>query len=566
MKRSSADTDKRLHRFLGRYGNPPESQVESEIERAWQQLQKKVPLPDGIPAHSMRSPWLFPRLAGAMAVVAVVAGAIVVAMNPFAAPDTRAGVESGSGQLQASDSIPFGKVIRSREDVSALTLPDGSRIEMRPESELVLENADGGVRIRLNVGSVIVTAVEQRTGHLYVQTKDLTVSVVGTVFMVNAREEGSRVAVIQGEVQVRQGETSKTLLPGDQVATGISMQTLPVAAEISWSKHAPAHLALLQQNTSNRIAAPIRLEFAATSIKSNDPNVPLTSGGFGCRGIDGRQWASFGERGEPTLVVPMGRCVGNGVVMSQMIALAYGIPHRFGPNAPDWAAAGTPTDLEGPAEGPQGGGRIMRFRTLIRERFQIDAVADKPAIVTTEELRQMVQTMLADRFKLTSHRSTEEAPGYVLAVGSSAPRLKQVMGDETPLDVDMSNPGGPVLRGRSTVDEFLVFLMGFSNPAGFIEGELPSYIVNKTGLTGIYEWEFALPTSAVGGGGRGGGAPLAPPNPDAVFVQQSPSKRYSWRGPALADAVEKQLGLQMQPQLVPVEVLVIDSVEKPSPN
>jgi hypothetical protein len=51
-----------------------------------------------------------------------------------------------------------------------------------------------------------------------------------------------------------------------------------------------------------------------------------------------------------------------------------------------------------------------------------------------------------------------------------------------------------------------------------------------------------------------------------LFIQNSASKRYSWRGPALADAVEKQLGLRMQPQLVPVEVLLIDSEERPSPN
>ncbi|MBI4471869.1 MAG: FecR domain-containing protein [Acidobacteria bacterium] len=56
---------------------------------------------------------------------------------------------------------------------------------------------------------MIVDAAQQLAGFLYVQTKDVTVSVIGTVFLVNADEAGSRVAVIEGEVHVRQGETER---------------------------------------------------------------------------------------------------------------------------------------------------------------------------------------------------------------------------------------------------------------------------------------------------------------------------------------------------------------------
>src|SRR5204862_6089465 len=115
------------------------------------------------------------------------------------------------------------------------TLADGSLIEMRANSEMAIEAADDGVRIRLDAGSVIVTAAKQQKGHLYVQTKDVTVSVVGTVFLVNAEEAGSRVAVIQGEVRVQQGVILKKLLPGEQIETNPIMRSVPMIKEIQWS-------------------------------------------------------------------------------------------------------------------------------------------------------------------------------------------------------------------------------------------------------------------------------------------------------------------------------------------
>src|SRR6185369_1380993 len=109
-----------------------------------------------------------------------------------------------------------------------LTLADDSRVEMRAQSEMTVDNAADGIRIHLNRGSVIVNAAKQGSGHLYVQTKDCTVSVVGTVFLVEATEAGSRVAVIEGEVHVQQGAALKSLQPGEQVATTPSIPVRPV--------------------------------------------------------------------------------------------------------------------------------------------------------------------------------------------------------------------------------------------------------------------------------------------------------------------------------------------------
>src|SRR6185295_3975086 len=98
-----------------------------------------------------------------------------------------------------------------------LTLKDGSRVEMRSQSELSLDRTPDGIGIHLRTGGLIVDAAQQHDGHLYVQTKDMTVAVARTMVVVNAEESGSRVTVIEGEVRVREGALERTLNPGEQV-------------------------------------------------------------------------------------------------------------------------------------------------------------------------------------------------------------------------------------------------------------------------------------------------------------------------------------------------------------
>jgi hypothetical protein len=92
--------------------------------------------------------------------------------------------------------------------------------------------------------------------------------VVGTVFYVNAEKNGSRVAVVQGEVHVQQGKTVQKLFPGQQIFTEPSMPALPVAEQIAWSRSAEAHLALMQRVTT--VESP-QLVFEVMSVKVHDP-------------------------------------------------------------------------------------------------------------------------------------------------------------------------------------------------------------------------------------------------------------------------------------------------------
>lgn len=139
----------------------------------------------------------------------------------------------------AGERLERAQAVRTAKDSGAiLALPDGTRVELAERSELSLDRRWDGTVLRLARGSVIVEAAEQRSGHLYVETGDCLVSVVGTVFSVNHGAKGSRVSVLAGEVQVAQGAQHAVLRPGDQLTTNPRLAMVPLEREISWSRDA----------------------------------------------------------------------------------------------------------------------------------------------------------------------------------------------------------------------------------------------------------------------------------------------------------------------------------------
>jgi uncharacterized protein (TIGR03435 family) len=198
-----------LDRSLARHANPPAEQVESAVSRVWGNLapearEKKDSTVFGFaedgPARRSRSMML-------IAAAALAAG-LLVSLWP----------RGPHAFLENGDRVAFGEVFRS-PDGAALSLPDGSRIEIRSGAELTLESVDDGTLIRLNAGSILVRAAKQVNRHLYVQTRDMMVSVLGTVFLVETEEAGSRVVVIAGKVLAEHAGTAKVLVAGEQVST-----------------------------------------------------------------------------------------------------------------------------------------------------------------------------------------------------------------------------------------------------------------------------------------------------------------------------------------------------------
>jgi uncharacterized protein (TIGR03435 family) len=416
---------------------------------------------------------------------------------------------------------------------------------MRSQSELSMERANDGVRINLKNGSIIVSAAKQRKGHLYVQTKDVTVSVVGTVFLVNSEEEGSRVAVIEGEVRVRRGPTEMRLRPGEQVATSPLMESLGVKEEVSWSRHAEEHLAMLQRPTvSGRIAQPTEAGdfFELETVRP----LPLPSGG-GSATTDGPSGCRTGGWIGAIQIDP-GRIVVPAVTVAALVNLAYGQDCFLVEGGPDWIRSDR-FDVQGliPAGSP-----IYTRRDLTEGK--------------AVKLQKMLQNLLSNRFKLVVRREMKEMSAYALVVLKDG-KMK-LSEDQTPPGAQplpragdlMPGRGAPLARGSMSL---------LTTPSGevtysanavpvweltkILQGQVGRPVIDKTELKGLFDirLQFARESS------------LSPAAPGGQIAPQPISEPA---GPLLSTAIQEQLGLKLESLRSPVEVLVIESVEKPSEN
>ncbi len=165
--------------------------------------------------------------------------------------------------LAAGEQLKKGERVRTAKDSNAvLRLADGSTVEMRERSEFSVTENMRGLTVRLERGDVIVEAVKQHNGRLYVQTPDSLVSVKGTIFAVESGTKGSRVSVVEGEVKVNHAGKDETLLPGDQTTTTSSLDKAPVQKTVAWSRNAARYanlvseLAKLRRDVNQQVARP----------------------------------------------------------------------------------------------------------------------------------------------------------------------------------------------------------------------------------------------------------------------------------------------------------------------
>jgi uncharacterized protein (TIGR03435 family) len=286
------------------------------------------------------------------------------------------------------------------------------------------------------------------------------------------------------------------------------------------------------------------LKFEVASIRPIPPGtlIPAQALGIACRGRDGVRQTTTAVKPQvdPVLTVPQGRCTANGITAQSLIAFAYGIPEGFVSGGPNWVRHVGPTGLE-----PTG----FSFRET--ETFSIEAAASDPATVTSEQLRQMLRTMLADRFDLVFHRETRQVKGFELVVAKGGTKLKTTSDAYESPRVLFDESLRRVIKGASRLKELADVLLPAREP-----------VVDKTGLTGVYSYEFFAPlppppppappgAQGAGRGGPGGPGELqAPSNPAA----------------ALSSSLESTLGLRLQAATVSAEMLVIDTLNRPSAN
>jgi uncharacterized protein (TIGR03435 family) len=527
---------------------------DNEYESLLRQFQPRKPAPlPHIRTTGRKRPALWIGIAAAIVLVAALSW-IVPAY--FWKVDAHAIVESVDGSVnrlseghsqiaQAGSRVSGGEILHTDSGARAtFALADGSRVEMRSQSDVGLESAEDGVRLRLKSGGIIVTAAKQAKGHLYVETRDLTVSVVGTVFYVTAEQVGSRVAVVEGEVHVQQGQTVKKLLPGEQIATEPSMLTIPVEEEIAFSRMAPTHVAMLQQQST--VPVEPRLTFDEISIR------PAAPGGFGggSRGGGGGGRGGIGPGGSACsgmVQLNPGRIVISNMTLYRLVNLAYGKNCRASneidliSGVPDW-------------------GRSLAFD--IQATIPAGSVSYTVQQLNNGEapkLQIMLQNMLADRFSFALHHDTKEIPLYnLLLVKSGKIKLSEdqsppdqnfgpVAAGGPPLPRDLNAPisvprGGFLFTVNPTEGKVKIAAMAIplSTLINIFQGQEGRLVIDKTGMKGLYD----IPESTLDVGPFDIG-------PGAVSV---------W------PEIMRQLGLKLEPARGPGEILVIDRVDKPSEN
>ncbi len=186
-------------------------------------------------------------------------GALTATVEAASGPVYRV-AENQTRALKAGEQLSRGERLRTAKEAGAVVkLSDGSLIETRERSEFAVNQTASGITINLERGAIIVQAAKQGGKKLYVATNDSLVAVTGTTFAVNSGTKGSRISVVEGEVQVDRAGQKTVLHPGEQLATHTSIAPVPVKDEVAWSRDAARYqqtLAAVKREIDAKVAMP----------------------------------------------------------------------------------------------------------------------------------------------------------------------------------------------------------------------------------------------------------------------------------------------------------------------
>jgi uncharacterized protein (TIGR03435 family) len=562
-----------LDQRLERLGRPSLNEIESVGQRVWEQVSSAAEPGTLTPATRARFGSPLPAAIVLLAAVAVTVFVVVSAQNRWEAAGAFAAMADGSlnrvvaGKeevLQQGQNLGVSETLRSGEENGGVfTLADGSRVEMRARSEVSLEQAIDGVRLRLNNGSILVNAAKQLSGYLYVQTKDVSVSVIGTVFVVNAEEEGSRVSVIEGEVRVRQGDFETKLRPGEHVSTAPKPEPLALKEEIAWSSKAVEHLALLQQSRPPAPSETPRRQFEEAAIRPCTPEQlrPPDNLPAGARGGGNLRYI------EPTTGRFYARCM----TVAGLISASY--PPLAKPTDPPGSPpSGLPPLVLGKTyyygeEGKRGSGETLRGAPdwAYVDGYTIEAITDASAdgrIMMSE----MVPELLERRFQVKVHTEFEQVPALTLEIAPGGLKMKPFQEGDCEREKKENWPR-PKPRCNSATGDFnganVRFEAGYhtlGTLAGLLNWAFDLPVIDKTGNSDRFAivFEFGPDEASVG-----------ILRTCQRMMQSSPDELPPCASRPTAPSIHtalSQLGLKVERTNAPREFRVVDRVERPSPN
>ncbi|HEV2322349.1 MAG TPA: TIGR03435 family protein [Terracidiphilus sp.] len=196
------------------------------------------------------------------------------------------------------------------------------------------------------------------------------------------------------------------------------------------------------------------------------------------------------------------------------------------------------------------------------DRYDIDAKLDSTEVAALEQLpppdrilqiRLMLQSLLADRFRLVVNHTTLSRPVYALVVAKGGPKLQAtVPGSPSPIKEE-----GHPMQARFFPGD----ITGHGIPISFLArslsqmGGLGRPVLDETGLKGKYDVDLKWTADLNSPG------PVPRPSPSAETAAPPDTS-----GPSIFTALQEQLGLKLEPAKGPVEALEIVHVEKPSAN
>jgi uncharacterized protein (TIGR03435 family) len=338
-----------------------------------------------------------------------------------------------------------GPVVAIAENqAKVVTLSDGSRLNMRPGSELSFFRVADDRCIQLVRGDVVVNAAKQETGHhLCVQTKDFIVTVVGTIFSVRVEEKGSSVSVQEGTVWVQQGSTRKTLAAGAVFST-IAAEPAPALAAAPPAQAPPQ---------AREPAKPSAMSFDSISIRKPPPD---------------QIGKLSGDR------ITFGGVRLTDVTLKELVLMAYDMQVFQVSGGPPW---------------------IDKDRFNVETRVGTDVKIESP-----EPLFLMMQDMLATRFKLKVRRTIEQAAAYALVLNGKDSKLQA---SSEPEGFDVS---GPSLIGAATMAHLAQFVSKTLGQPVVDRTGLPGiYNIELHFLPEATREALVARGNVPGGGGRGDG-------------------------------------------------------------
>jgi uncharacterized protein (TIGR03435 family) len=216
------------------------------------------------------------------------------------------------------------------------------------------------------------------------------------------------------------------------------------------------------------------------------------------------------------------RFTARNVTLSDLVLFAYDLQSRELSGGPDW---------------------------FTKDEYDIDAVPDVEVQSSDNSLdamsqwRAMGQKLLADRFKLASHREQRELPVYALLLGKSGPKLTKSAGDSDATPTQGFRKLGEFSAKNETLSDFARFMQ-------LVVLDRP--ILDKTAIAGRFDIELNWTPDGSQFSNIGIHVPPPTDSPNAP--------------PGLFTAIQEQLGLKLESTKGSVQVLVIDHVERPSAN